>query len=323
MTSYHSNCCTPCNPKNLVLDKCGLYGNGTGGAITIDNTVNWCTDPLFDNNSMLRSLTINFGATLIVPSGTKIRTTGNFTNNGTLIVQSIAPGESSINNISDGTPLIQANSKRIPVLDTVGNNSYGGLAYNSGVLAGLVDPGLQGGGNGGLGSTFTTPENTILAQGGFGGGALSIYSMGSIINNGDINADGGNGSVNGSEGNGPGGGAGGIIILVSKCSIINQGNIHVNGGNGAQGSSTGNYSSGGGGSGGLIRLIAPNATSVGGNLGISGGSTPVSIGTNALGGGGGAMGGNGGNGESSNSVGTNGNDGIIIRTNNSCPENIF
>lgn len=307
-----SGSCNPCNPCDTSCSECTLYGDGSAGNLTITQNTNWCTSPPSNNNFMFRNLTINSGITLTVPSGIKIRINGYFNNNGFIVVESPLPGEAPSNStiISGGFPLVQANSQRTPA------DFYGGVAYNSGVLTNLINPGILGGGNGAFGGPTQT-----TSQGGSGGGVVSVYAKRNLTNSGTILAAGGNGDNGQQNLGGSGGGAGGIVILVSKISITNSGTINVSGGSGAIDSVNG----GGGGGGGLIHLLSPNANAIAGTLNISGGGAGnVGSGNvSSTGGGGGAMGGNGGDGQSDTIVATAGSDGLVIRTQVCSPECLF
>jgi hypothetical protein len=64
-----------------------IYGDGSGGAKTVA-----ANETLSDPVAMYTDVVINSGVTFTVPSGTVIRCTGSFVNNGTLLIQSGAPG---------------------------------------------------------------------------------------------------------------------------------------------------------------------------------------------------------------------------------------
>src|SRR5262245_28730335 len=61
-----------------------VYGNGSAGARTISADESWLEGGNPPANIQFTNFTIDAGVTLIIPSGTVIRCTGTFTNNGTL-----------------------------------------------------------------------------------------------------------------------------------------------------------------------------------------------------------------------------------------------
>lgn len=56
---------------------------------------NFSTTPPPNNNFQFTDFSVAAGVTLTVPSGTVIRCTGTFTNNGTIVVNTGAPGGSA------------------------------------------------------------------------------------------------------------------------------------------------------------------------------------------------------------------------------------
>ena len=83
---------TPGNPGADSLDgidgSAGVWGDGSAGDLVLNGTIDYDPDnPQFDN------VTIGSGAIVSVPSGAVIRCTGDFINNGTIIVRNYAsPG---------------------------------------------------------------------------------------------------------------------------------------------------------------------------------------------------------------------------------------
>lgn len=270
-----------------------IYGTGAAGALTISNSADWTADPPPTGIYQFTDLTIESGKALFVPSGTVIRCTGSFTNNGSLVVAAGSGGavrQSSASGVIDGS--FKAAGMGVAFRGP-GNGEYGTNAQSRGgglgadppmiyALAFLVNPGIAGGSGGGAGSY----------SGGFGGGTLVVLAEQGIINNGTIAAE------HFAATNGGGGGGGGIIILASKTQVTNGSNgvIDVRGGDG--GPSTANSGAGGGGGGGLINLIAPAVFNPGtmqvdgGNAGNN--SVAVTATPRSGGGGGGACVGTGG-----------------------------
>lgn len=289
-----------------------IYGDGSAGSLSVSGSTT-----LNAANLQYSDITIEPGGTLTLPSGTILRVSGSFVNQGTITVNTFSAGgrTHTVDTSMLAVPFRPAlpGVARSPAM----NGSYGTSAgIQSGGLGGnglleahaarLLAPGLSGGGGGGAG----------FSEGGAGGGALVILARGSLENSGIINADGSDGGASGG-----GGGGGGIIILASETSISNTGNINANGGNG--GARTTLTGPGGGGGGGVVHFIAPaipnsGTVSTGPGTGSSGG-TGVTGTPRSAGGGGGASGGAGGSGgdvftDNSASAGVAGSSGWVIET---------
>ena len=242
-----------------------IYGDGSAGAYNLE--INSTLEVV---NKQFTDFTVGAGTTLTVGSGTVIRCTGTFTNNGTISVSGFATGAYQrtawVDNAGLRTvPFVPAASGS--ALTAGGNGEIGfgddialqgglqGLDMTIAEAASLLKPGLHGGSGGGFGKS----------PGGYGGGTLTVLCQGDIQNNGTINALG----VSASSTGGGGGGGGGIIILASKSQVINAGTISVSGGNG--GSSTTISGPGGGGGGGLVHLVSTAAPSEG-TITVTGGA---------------------------------------------------
>lgn len=261
-----------------------FYGDGSAAGLTISSNTDWVTTSP-GANLQFSSLTINAGSTLIVPSGTIIRVSGNVIIAGTILVSAVTGGISANVNpnfgVAAGAPA----------------NVIGGKGLSNLQAASVRYPasGSFGGGAG---------FRNVLNSGGEGGGYFAIFASGSVNVTGTINANGNSTTNLNTAGQGivgGGGGAGGVVILVSNTSISHSGTITANGGNAANGfdGNGGNVElGGGGGGGGIIHLISATAPNVTGTLQVNGGAsgTPTSNATPSSGGGGGACGGDGGNG---------------------------
>ena len=266
-----------------------VFGDGSAGNFTVSSgqTVDLTTPTGVAQlpagfNLNFNSITIT--GTLIVPSGTLLKATGTVNISGTITV-------ATRTNI--GTPAAG-------VAQSAAENYFGAVGISS-FLAGsmVVAPAAAGGGG----------KRIFLgagADGGHGGGGLTIYAKGNITltTGANINANGASGVNPGTAGLsivGTGGGAGGIVILAAGGNLTIAGTIRVQGGNGANGfngnGGTGE-GGGGGGGGGVVKLISSTSASFTGTVVTTGGSAGANDpgGTSVIpGGGGGACGGSGGN----------------------------
>ncbi|WP_124635585.1 hypothetical protein [Taibaiella sp. KBW10] len=293
-----------------------LYGNGAEGVLTISANTDWTSSPPANLNLQYSSITINSGATLTVPSGIKIRCSGNVTINGTITV------EPNLN-----TPKGTGGEKGIARNSAVYNDPTAiSMACRAAVVNSLINVPEVGGGSGAGAITGNT-------NGGGGGGSLAIYAKGTITvaASGIINANGANAvNLDAANSQGSGGGGGGLVVLLSKGAMSIAGTINAKGGNGSDGIwvSGSMRSGGGGGGGGIVCLVSTATPTVGGSIQLSGGTggatTASGTGTGNLGGNGGASGGNGGSGgvtgTSSASAGSVGFSKYIVT---SAPENIY
>ncbi len=281
-----------------------IYGDGSAGAVTISSPTDWSSTPPAGNNYQFTDLTISSGAVLTVSSGTTIRCTGTFTNNGTIIVKTGAQGvelgmtypigdimaSPAITVPEAGVSLRAAQSGESGIKNKVGGK--GGIGLSKSSAAFILKPGIKAGGAG-AGS---------VVSGGNGGGSLVILAQTAIANR-SISGGGGVIYANGSDGlSCAGGGAGGVVVLASPGIIDNtSGVISVKGGNGGiiaygSGYACGN---GGGGGGGIVHFISKSVSI--GTVEIDGGAgaslaSNLSTSFRQAGAGGGACGGNGGNG---------------------------
>jgi hypothetical protein len=301
------------NGTNGADGSAGVYGNGGSGALTISSSTS-----LTDAQVQYTDFTINAGKTLTVPSGTVIRCTGNFSNQGVIIVSSFAGG-GSINIPSAGVSMLSISSAAHGISSC--SAAHGEYGPSSGAVKGgltgcgistsaqasaIVRPGAVGGGGGG---------GSPGSMGGSGGGTLTVLCKGTITNTGSILAIGSDGSV------GSGGGGGGVVILASAQSISHTGDISVYAGSG--GAANSSSGAGGGGGGGLIHFIAPAVTGSGTKTVVGGGagSNTATVTSNPRSGGGGGGDGAGAGGAGSDvssgnvsSGATKGADGLTITT---------
>jgi hypothetical protein len=265
------------------------YGDGSAGAlnVTVGNTLDLTTAAGVNSlpgRSNTQFTNINIAGSLILPSGTVLRATGDVTVTGTITVQ---PGTEDTGN----GPASPGVSRGVPGL------IHGGTGVSLLAAARLTNPDNGGGGSG---------DRTFNGTGGEGGGALVIAAQGnvSIPFGGSISANGTNGVNIGTTGDvgGPGGGAGGIIVIAARGNLTVGGILRANGGNGGSGvnqnAGTNGAGGGGGGGGGIINLISANPISGTGTIQVNGGAAGADAMTGATtstaGGGGGACGGDGG-----------------------------
>ncbi|MCB0352990.1 MAG: hypothetical protein KDD64_05670 [Bdellovibrionales bacterium] len=247
-----------------------IYGNGSDGSLTVSS------ETFFEAGShQYKDFTVQSGVTLTVPSGTVIRTTGNFTNNGTIVVDEYALGGRE----SEFSSSMLTRSARVPMSGiarmSAGISGYGsdastltnafGFTLGADTSYGaslLVLPGPFGGGGGAAGYN---DDGGFGGSGGSGGGTLVVISKGQISNTGTIQANGTDGSSGG------GGGGGGILVFAARTSFTSTGSILTTGGDGGLPNST--SGSGGGGGGGGVTVISPsistnNTISVAAGVGV-------------------------------------------------------
>ena len=266
-----------------------IYGDGSA----LDRTVS-AAESLADSNLQFANFTVASGVVLTVPSGTIIRCTGTFTNDGIITVQSFARGGfgagDDATDLGAVAPPSSGISARAAGQGEFGDNSglrnggAGGIGLSESEARWVLNPGLLGGGGGAASDDSGAP----------GGGTFIILARGGIVNNGTINADGFSALNAGS-----GGGGGGIIILASHTEVANNGTLTARGGNGENADT--NEAPSGGGGGGIIHLAAPAIPALGtrtvtGGTGGGGAGGSTTISPRRAGAGGGACAGNGGNG---------------------------
>jgi len=288
-----SGCAWPVTPEpeeSAVVQH--VYGNGSAGAVTL-----LPGEGIFPANPQFTDFTIETGRTMNLDTGTVIRCSGNFVNNGTIVVNVGAAGGYTGDESVTGDTLTYpyqpphpgwsirlASNGELAINHAGAVGGVGGMGITEGRARWLLQPGIFGGGGGG---------NSTGGAGGYGGGAIVILVRGTFTNNGIIRADGDSGSGN------AGGGGGGIIIVGSPTATVNTGTIYARGGDSRNVDTAISpaMASGGGGGGGIVHLLAPTVTH--GTINVDGGqagavNTNVSANKHLAGGGGGACGGNGG-----------------------------
>ncbi len=287
-----------------------FYGDGSAGDLTLTTgtSVDWMLSA--QSNLNFQNVTIESGATLLVPAGTTIRCTGNFVNNGTINVwygsKGGRPGFTYVDFVAGSWASRQdtiadrgdtprgASSGQVGTENTLLAGSPGDRILPT-VAAGSFMSFRWGGGagSGGWGTGST------------GGGLLKVLCKGEVRNGtgGTITANGYGSAAN----PGSGGGGGGIVVLASQQRVINEGSIEAKGGPGGVTNTL--SGAGGGGGGGIVILVAPQVTN-NGTVDVSAGvagteSTQPAKGLNPRygGGAGGSSGGRGGRGSSLNSSG--------------------
>jgi len=298
-----------------------IFGDGSAGSVAINSSAAFTF-----SNPQFVDFTVGPSAVLTIPSGTVIRCTGIFKNQGLIIVSPFEAGGST--DSADTTPPAKGISQ---------SAARRGAASNSAVFL--------AGGDGGLGLENLAQARSVIrltpaggggsapgADSGYqGGGTLTVIAQGQISNSGGISAEGMDDLRSGiNNGAGYGGGGGGVIVLASKASILNTGQIEVTGGNGSDSNAA--AGAGGGGGGGIVRFIAPSSLNFGGSIVVSGGkkgssAINVTITPRRAGSGGGASAGKGGNGDNvsaggTSSGGSDGSPGYWISTTAS-PEAFF
>jgi hypothetical protein len=270
----------------------------------VTSNTDWTVTPPTDGNFQFADCDIDVGVTLTVPSGTVIRCSGHFLNDGNVIVDFGVPQLIWAGNL-DSFPAERGLAMNVPGR---GGLLTGARAFPEAVLRTILKPGPFAGGNGERGNG--SPDN----HGGAGGGSLTIIAQDFLANTGLIAADGGDAVDPTCNCGASGGGGGGFIILAAGANIINVGTISSTGGDGGDAEATGDDHGGGGGGGGVIHFLSQNANSVGGTLNLAGGAPGLDRGIGSDAGSGSAMGGRGGDGGQDGFAPTAGSIGVVIRS---------
>ncbi|GEM_PF-2197545 len=299
-------------------DATSIYGDGSAGARSFDapNTI------LDEANLQFTDFTVQSGTTLFVNSGTVVRCTGTFRNDGTIVVRAAAAtGVISVAGLLPNLVLAASTPPDPgislgPAGNATVNAGFGGTG-GAGVGAfarSILHPGVKaGGGAGGFNFIGLT-----------GGGSFTVLCKKGVHNSGAIQANGNDG-----PGSAVGGGGGGVIILASKTEVTSTGDLHAIGGNGGNATIIPGeeaHGGGGGGGGGIVHLVSPSIEAdasrvvVDGGQGGAGTADPVPLGVARIGGaGGGACAGNGGRGSQVNTGfpivdAEDGTPGVFLRT---------
>jgi hypothetical protein len=316
-----------------------IFGDGSAGAKTVAASEEWTGDTA-PTNLQFTDVTVNSGVTLTVPSGTVIRCTGTFTNNGMVVVQTGAQGAFVTTSVILGTARGGVHvegesgiSVRAAQSGEFGDDTgdlragVGGQGLTTEQARTILTPGVKAGGGGGAGGSDFVLVSSFNG-GSAGGGSLVVLCQGALTNNGTITADGDDSIFNFGGPpiiSGGGGGGGGVVVLASKTSTTNAatGTIQARGGAG-QDSDT-NEGPAGGGGGGIVHLLAPVVSALGaadvtgGTAGVQGAAASVTVSPRGGGGGGGGSGGTGGGGGGVDmgdnpGAATAGQDGFVLTT---------
>lgn len=195
------------------------------------------TPPNSSNNLQFENFSISSSRTLVVPSGTVIRCNNICTINGIISVivganggKLVSTSGSTTENVPGYRAPVLGLGSTFPGAGEVGTSALARLGGNGGIgiasafaASQFLHPGPHAAGSG-MGS--------LNFVGGGGGGSITILAKNGIVigATGRINASGSGGGIGG------GGGAGGFVILASQGSIQNNGQINALGGNGGNAS---------------------------------------------------------------------------------------
>jgi hypothetical protein len=269
------------------------WGDGSAGDLTVAVSGILGVTVATDSNFQFRDFTVEPGVTLQVASGTVIRCSRKFLNQGNIVV---LQGEHGGTAHGGGrAPAGQGVAHRAPGYGAVGDlngNTLGGESsrgLSEAEARSLRHVGPSAGGAGG--------SSGIFGAGGLGGGSFTVLARRGITNFGMIHAD--PAFPVGLISPGDGGGAGGVILLASRHFVTNLGLITARGANGEDGGAAVGYvaGGGGGGGGGIVHFLSPEIDA--GKVNVDGGfggaaSGPSPFFQHSGGGAGGACGGDGG-----------------------------
>lgn len=237
-------------------------------------------------DAMLTSLTINSGITLLeggTPSGAyRIFCAGSITNKGTWSANgasasgTTAGGNGAPGSIggggAGGTPTTTTGGSGTALNSRVGVGT-GGLGGNNG----------SGSNRGNPGGIQTATITSLRSTGPFMSGSVAVGNNVYMLGGGTgAGAGGGDGTNTGGAG-----GAGGGVIAFSAWSLVNNGTMEALGGNGSAGAG-GTAGGGGGGGGGLVLGYTLTAWTNNGTMSVAGGSPGNGVSTGANGSAGGA-----------------------------------
>jgi hypothetical protein len=294
----------------------GAYGDGSAGALNVAlgnqldlNQPNALA--LLPDAANLQFTDITIAGTLLVPSGTVLRATGNVNISGSILVSTGTADNGSFNPLAG-------------IASSAAGQPQGGLGIRLLRAAQVMRAPAAAGGAG-----ARPPQVT----GGEGGGSFTLLARGTltVTSTGIVRANGASSISPNTAGLGVvggGGGAGGVLLMLAKSTLTIEGSLQANGGNGGDGvdGNGGNAEGGGGGGGGGLIHLVSSVPRVLGSLQVVGGRSGLTAGTSATinsGGGGGACVGAGGNGGSTSSNPVNGAPGSMIATVAPAPENLL
>ena len=220
------------------------------------------------------AVTVDNQATLVLGGGVQLTVDDDFdvTQGATLFIEG-KQRDGQINGQWSGAgAMITAGNMRIDAESRISANEQGylaGLGPGASAWDGVNTAG--GAGYGGVGGSGNGPNAGGLTYGeasapvdlgsggglahsaaGIGGGAVALYTD-TLLLDGVIVANGGNGVSVGCSLAAPGGGSGGSILIVTRV-LTGDGSLHADGGAGGEGGCTGGGDDGGGGGGGRIAV---------------------------------------------------------------------
>jgi trimeric autotransporter adhesin len=262
----------------------GIFGNGSGGAVTLDGTTSYSgltlsgskytmTEVFLENPPS--SLTVNSGVTLAT-AGLPLQVDGPVVDNGTIE--------------NNGSPA--SGSSPGPLAGDLIYAAFTGASgtTNQGVAAGAASSVAAGaGGNGGAspakgaggtGGTVVAASGTVAWRNPYTVLAGMAVWQGMMVPLGGA-AGGGSGSGDGANPGGAGGAGGGAVVILCR-SLTNNGLISANGGPGAT-PIAGNCGGGGGGGGGTVIVVTLTPVSGGGTVTVSPGTGGGATGTGSAG----------------------------------------
>lgn len=256
-------------PSGLGAAPPGAFGDGSDGNVTISGTTNMTRDMFYDtltvqNGGILNTLNYRVYAKTLcqIDAGGSIRNNG--TNGGNPAGGSnTATGSVAATNITGGAGGTAAGN----AVASSATNSYGG---NGGA------GGAGSGGGGGAPGTATAPTANLGSVRTYPMNLSGLVAVGAVRP--QCGGSGGGGGGDGTAGGG--GGAGGCVVFINAKAIINNGTIEAKGGNGAS-PVAGNRGGGGGGGGGWILLNSQSYTGSGStNVSGGTGGTKTGTGVN-------------------------------------------
>jgi hypothetical protein len=246
-----------------------LYGDGSDGVVTFDGTTTFSFATLSGSTYTL-TRDINLSGGSVINSGVTIEVAcsrifciGLLTNNGTIQSNGIT---------ATGQPAVSYNlAGNLTSLGHPGNGGAGGNKVNGsagGAGAGAGAGGIGGvtgantPGASGASAAITLPHTSNVAL-----GAVMAVGVWTPFGRGG----GGGGGCGDSSNTGGAGGTGAGLVLITAQSFINNGVMQAIGGNGAPGTA-GNASGGGGGGGGSIVVVSAASITGSGSVTCAGGT---------------------------------------------------